>query len=1211
MKIHFNNLGKSDNAIKVSFDGGNSFQEFNVNDIQRNKGIHLDDSQNYSKIKIIGKASVIRDLDVVKDIDIPNNAFYLVVNSNYVKSIEYDGCGRESFSDGCGSDSYSVDDGYGENDSSFLGNVESVLVSPLWLKNVFNVDNFDPEFLSISNYSVQPFAYTSDETPILYRIPYRPDNNNNFVCYNDGTTKKFFKVSPIESENVAKNYPKFQLFFGDELVYEEQTTYVDNIKSKIQETIIDRHPEEFDGYDWKIYVNSEYSKSIIDKQFYMDSRYITKDYIIKIQDKQEHVYHYNAQYTEDNSQFSISWTKSTPALPDNPTKPFASFAGWYQDSSFSTPLNLGDVDRDGWIYAKWEYHDVTRKVIFEVPGLHLEFNVTRASNIELNMNDLISDIRNEANGCIKNISLVNSYNYNKMYFNTEEDFIIPADTFNVTFNKKTITLNYDDGTSKNFDYYNKPCTLGCKYEDLITGEKSILQDCIIATSNSAPYSVIDSQESFEELIASKNNYSVINLYENIIDVSNLEIEYTNIDKSNDTIYNNGSNSFIGLDRGVQIDAYISNEYIDSSNYETNGTLLASNIAVGSGISNAFTKIKNLKNNDKSIPGFRKIYLYCKPTTTIGQITSYYNYMNKSGSQVSKTASYNLGEDITVPSTYEEFDTMFSNALSTSRYSYDIDTTVPNKNTYKIWMEHNNVKYYSGSTIHIPEIPAYKFPTNFTAYYLPVAINYDSTVKSLTKDLIGHSIEENVDAEISFEDKPYYSAITPTVKISDNSCTIVDIENCIRNNNNYIFRTPFEVPMKFTVKDNFTQNFFYGKGSNDDAKNYILDNIETLQFYNGLGEELTTEQKQKILSLLPSNASSGQNRGVMLLEENLSNNTYSLPSINYGRFVINKDQLDVYNLENASADSANYVFYYGPDYDDTFSDWVIPSTTKYVELYFDVNEERYYDRTLTKVCNITDTNKIRSTSNVVYHNVNPDTYNAYKDFFVNDKISYINILFNSSNSEPLFYNSSYNYYSSLNWINNVIAGDEVKIGNEVIKYVVSIDDMYYYKAKIENGKIQLTLDASNWFEYDTEKYQLSELISSSELSISGDFYSRFNSTYYYSFNRNNKSIFAWEHTGSEVLYYPRATLSFDETLSYYKGRIYFENRSSNVIYGTDINLNNIKLYIVYKKGTGTTFVPRNLKYCIVEADAVEEVVEPVPEETPTTDEPTGSEESQES
>ena len=145
--------------IKVSFDGGNSFQEFNVNDIRRNKGIQLDDSQDYGKIKIIGKASVIRDLDVVKDIDIPNNAFYLVVNSNYVKSIEYDGCGQESFSDGCGQDyfydgcgqyydgcgedSYSVDDGYGGNDSSFLGNVEAILVSPLWLKNVFNVDNFD------------------------------------------------------------------------------------------------------------------------------------------------------------------------------------------------------------------------------------------------------------------------------------------------------------------------------------------------------------------------------------------------------------------------------------------------------------------------------------------------------------------------------------------------------------------------------------------------------------------------------------------------------------------------------------------------------------------------------------------------------------------------------------------------------------------------------------------------------------------------------------------------------------------------------------------------------------------------------------------------------------------------------------------------------------------------------------------------------------
>ena len=1252
MKIHFNNLGKSDNAIKISFDGGNSFREFNVNDIQRNKGIHLDDSQDYSKIKIIGKSSVIRDLDVVKDIDIPNNAFYLVVGSSYVKSIEYDGCGQESFSDGCGqdyfydgcgqdydgcgqesfydgcgedsyydgcgSDSYSVDDGYGGNDSSFLGNVEAILVSPLWLKNVFNVDNFDPEFLSISNYPVQPFAYATDETPILYRIPYEPNSSNNFVGYDDGTTRKFFKVSPVESENVAKDYPKFQLFFGDELVYEEQTTYVDNIRNIIQETIIDRHPEEFDGYDWKIYVNSEYSKSIMDKQFYMDSRYITEDYIIKIQDKQEHVYHYNAQYTEDNSRFSISWTKSTPALPDNPTKPFASFVGWYQDSSFSTPLNLGNVDDDGWIYAKWEYHDVTRKVIFEVPGLHLEFNVTRASNVELYMNDLISNIRSQdKNNCIKDISL-RGYNYNRMYFNTEEDFIIPANTFNVTFNKKTITLNYTDGTSKNFDYYNKPCTLGCKYEDLIpTGEKSILQSCEVRTTNSSySYLTIDSQESLDNYVISKGS-TTIQLYEGITVVpSRVEVEFTNIEKSNATPRDESGYNYIGLDCCIPVDVYISGEYIDASNYE-NGMLLESNIQPGmmrrytydntytyeqSHIENAFTKIKNLKNS-KSIPGFKKVYLYCKPLENTGSIK--FSYLNKEGTSATTSIPFEFGKNIVVPSTYEQLDELFNNALSTSRYSCDIDTSIPDEHTYKIWFEYLDYKNYvlnkynSLEIININEIPSSK---TIYAYYVPVAINYQPTVKSITRDLIGREVEGNdVEAEISFEEEPTYSTIRPTVTVSNTSCNIVDIENCIKNSHNKIFRTPYEVPMKFTIKDGtFTPNFFYGKGSNNDAKNYILEHLD-IPFYNGLGEELTVDQKQKILSKLPPDAFSYHN-SAMVTENYVNNIKRQLPSEgDYASFIINKDQLNLVTFYPDSTTKPSYVFYYGNDYDDTFSDWVIPSTTKYVELYFDVNEERYYDRNLIKVYNVTDTNKIRSMSDETYHNVNPDTYETYKDFKGDVKFTCKDLMVKDTNkSYPYICNVNTISYDNKDWLNDVIAGENVKINGETIKYIVNIDDKCYYKAKVEDGKVHLDLNENNWFEYNADLYQLSDVMPKVLFSNNN-----------FSFYRlNNKEIFA--KTSSS--YYKLSSIEFygwKKNEGIYNGMVSTNGSNSSSFVGTSIDFNNIKLCILYKKGTGATFVPRNLKYCIVEADAVEEVVEPVPEGIPTPDEPTGGEENLES
>lgn len=71
MKIKFNKLPAGNGKIKISFDGGNTFTEFNISDI-RDVGVPLEDNQDYSKIQIKGKSSILKDLDVVKNITFEN-----------------------------------------------------------------------------------------------------------------------------------------------------------------------------------------------------------------------------------------------------------------------------------------------------------------------------------------------------------------------------------------------------------------------------------------------------------------------------------------------------------------------------------------------------------------------------------------------------------------------------------------------------------------------------------------------------------------------------------------------------------------------------------------------------------------------------------------------------------------------------------------------------------------------------------------------------------------------------------------------------------------------------------------------------------------------------------------------------------------------------------------------------------------------------------
>ena len=72
MKIVFNKLQTSKETIQVSLDGGTTWNSYVVSEIIES-GIPLDENQEYDKIHIKGSATVLKNLDVVKSIEIPES----------------------------------------------------------------------------------------------------------------------------------------------------------------------------------------------------------------------------------------------------------------------------------------------------------------------------------------------------------------------------------------------------------------------------------------------------------------------------------------------------------------------------------------------------------------------------------------------------------------------------------------------------------------------------------------------------------------------------------------------------------------------------------------------------------------------------------------------------------------------------------------------------------------------------------------------------------------------------------------------------------------------------------------------------------------------------------------------------------------------------------------------------------------------------------
>lgn len=73
MRIHFKDPKLTDGLIKVSLDGGYTFNEHNINDVKAD-GILLDESQDFDKIIVKGPANVLKNLDVLSKIQIDGDS---------------------------------------------------------------------------------------------------------------------------------------------------------------------------------------------------------------------------------------------------------------------------------------------------------------------------------------------------------------------------------------------------------------------------------------------------------------------------------------------------------------------------------------------------------------------------------------------------------------------------------------------------------------------------------------------------------------------------------------------------------------------------------------------------------------------------------------------------------------------------------------------------------------------------------------------------------------------------------------------------------------------------------------------------------------------------------------------------------------------------------------------------------------------------------
>lgn len=160
MKILFKNLPEGEGTIKVSLDGGDKFEDHQINTIIRENGISLADDQDYSKILIRGNTNIFRNLEILSRVKVGGTEIpYTYEKPVYELSTVTYKC-------------YVLDqDSNGERDG--LGTL-CVYVKNVNNKDTFYVytpwDNNDKPFAEYTNELIDAFEFSSGDFHILISI---------------------------------------------------------------------------------------------------------------------------------------------------------------------------------------------------------------------------------------------------------------------------------------------------------------------------------------------------------------------------------------------------------------------------------------------------------------------------------------------------------------------------------------------------------------------------------------------------------------------------------------------------------------------------------------------------------------------------------------------------------------------------------------------------------------------------------------------------------------------------------------------------------------------------------------------------------------------------------------------------------------------------------------------------------------------------------
>ena len=87
MKLMFTKLPQNNGNIKISFDGGQTWESYEIDAI-RDTGIPLADDQDYSLIKIKGTASILKDIEVLSGVNIAVDSLNVITPENTTYSLE-------------------------------------------------------------------------------------------------------------------------------------------------------------------------------------------------------------------------------------------------------------------------------------------------------------------------------------------------------------------------------------------------------------------------------------------------------------------------------------------------------------------------------------------------------------------------------------------------------------------------------------------------------------------------------------------------------------------------------------------------------------------------------------------------------------------------------------------------------------------------------------------------------------------------------------------------------------------------------------------------------------------------------------------------------------------------------------------------------------------------------------------------------------------